>query len=63
MYPWDTIAQLNEPTCEMRRDSVDAVRLAKRTLGMEFSSFNEASIKNKVRSVPSVCCIRSVCLM
>ena len=56
VYSWDTIAQLNEPTCDVRPGSTDAMCLTRNTtLGMEFNSFNEASIKNKVESAPIVC--------
>ena len=43
---WDTIAQLNRPNEKLRLESRDATK--KTTLAMEFSSFNESSVKNKV---------------
>ena len=49
-YPWDAISQLNNPASskeevEIRNTSLPPTNTV---LAIEFTSFNESSIKNKV---------------
>ena len=49
-YPWDAISQLNNPASSKEQVGVRNTSLppTNAVLAIEFTSFNESSIKNKV---------------
>ena len=53
VFPWDTIAELNKPDAVSSLEPGNTLCTANTTLAMEFGTFNEASVKNKV----CVCCV------
>ena len=57
VFPWDTIAELNKPDAVSSLEPGNTLCTANAALAMEFGTFNEASVKNKV-----CMCVRCVCV-